>query len=248
MTTLPSAGLAMLDLLLPRRCATCPARGGPLCPDCTEGLVGAFFRDGPVRVRPSPAPPGLPVVHAAGAYAATLAAAIAAYKDADRRDLRPLLALPLAAAVTAAIAESGWPGAVLVPTPTSRGARRVRGDAPVTDLARAAGRLVGLETRLLLRVRRPVADQAGLGADQRRANLAGSMALRSARAPTAPVVVIDDVLTSGATLAEAVRVLRAAGVDAVAAAVLAVTPRDRARRSVPSGRDRRSGIGNPTPF
>ena len=95
---------AVADLVMPRRCAMCGADGGPLCPDCTESFVGAFFRDGPAQVRPSPSPPGLPPVYAAGAYAASLAQAISAYKDEDRRDLGPLLALPLATAIDAAAA------------------------------------------------------------------------------------------------------------------------------------------------
>ncbi|WP_046470741.1 ComF family protein, partial [Allosalinactinospora lopnorensis] len=71
--------------------------------------------------------------------------------------------------------------------------------------------------------RRHVADQAGLDRERRRANLAGALALRSRVGPALhgeSIVVIDDVVTTGATLAEATRVLRNAGATVAGAAVL----------------------------
>lgn len=78
----------------------------------------------------------------------------------------------------------------------------------------------------VLRHRRRVADQAGLGAAARSANLAGALqAIAPWRVQGRRVVVVDDVITSGATLAEAARTLQAAGARVTAAATVAATPR-----------------------
>jgi predicted amidophosphoribosyltransferase len=81
-----------------------------------------------------------------------------------------------------------------------------------------------------LAVRRSVRDQAGLDRAARSANLAGSVRLRRSavgRLRGRAVVLVDDVVTTGATLAEAARVLRASGLDVVGAAVVAATARER---------------------
>ncbi|WP_225991356.1 ComF family protein [Actinomadura montaniterrae] len=76
-----------------------------------------------------------------------------------------------------------------------------------------------------LRQCRRVADQAGLGARARRDNLSGALeAVGRAALAGRRVVLVDDVITTGASLAEAARALRAAGADVVAAATVAATP------------------------
>ncbi|MET9018877.1 phosphoribosyltransferase family protein [Actinopolymorpha sp. NPDC004070] len=100
-----------------------------------------------------------------------------------------------------------------------------------------------MTVRSALAVGRRVADQAGLDARARRANLAGAFVVRvrsrdllTGRA----VLLVDDVLTTGATLAEAARVLRVAGVNVRAAAVVAATRRRRPAIGPGSGEDRPS--------
>jgi hypothetical protein len=89
-----------------------------------------------------------------------------------------------------------------------------------------------VEVRRLLRLRAGVADQSGLDAAERAANLAGSMRVRAgpvrgllARRGPVRVVVCDDVLTTGSTAREAQRALETAGLDVVRVATVAATPR-----------------------
>ena len=120
---------------------------------------------------------------------------------------------------------------LVVPVPTSRAARRRRGDAPLLDLARAAASgFAGHELWCAdaLRLRRRVADQAGLTARERRLNLEHAIEPRPRWAdslPGAPCVLVDDVLTTGATLVEARRALLRAGAVSVVAATVCATAR-----------------------
>lgn len=142
------------------------------------------------------------------------------YKERGRRDL----AGPLAALLADVAAGLLAPNTVLVPVPSSPAAARRRGGDHVHRLARMAGRRLGAPVVPALHLMRAVRDSAGLGAGERHANLAGAMAARPAR-PPAVAVIVDDIVTSGATLTESVRALRCAGWHVTAAVVIAVTPR-----------------------
>ena len=133
---------------------------------------------------------------------------------------------------------------VLVPVPSRPATVRARGHDPTWTITRGAAarlrRAAGTTSRALrmLRLRVRVADQAGLDAAARAANLAGSMCcpsrslrrLAAARVPEALVVVCDDVLTTGATAREAQRALEASGLT-------------RARRRDRGGDPQADGLG-----
>lgn len=122
---------------------------------------------------------------------------------------------------------------LLVPAPSSARSRRHRGHDPVGALAvQAAAVLTGAGVAAVpapvLRQIGRVRDQAGLGATARATNLGGSLALRrGAQVRGARIVLVDDIVTTGATLVEAARVVRAGGATVAAAATVAATPRRR---------------------
>jgi predicted amidophosphoribosyltransferase len=197
---------------------------------------------GPARpVAPDPAPEGLPPTWAVAPYAGPVRAAVLAHKEQGRHALRRPLSAALARGVLAAGAGAG--GVVLVvPAPSRAAAVRARGQDPTLRLARgavAALRARGHEVAVLraLRMRGGVLDQAGLGARERAANLAGAMRPAAAAGAAAGrrVVLVDDVVTTGATLAEAARVLRAGGAQVAGAAVVAATGRRHPGDAYPSG-------------
>ncbi|MET9221578.1 ComF family protein [Streptomyces sp. NPDC003300] len=213
-------------LVLPVDCAGCGRPRTELCERCRV-LIGGAAESVPVRrVRPTPEPPGLPPVYAAGRYGDEVRAVVLAHKERGALGL----ARPLGTALAAAVRRVGVPGTVLlVPVPSARRAVARRGHDATARIARAAARELrrgGVPARAVaaLRQRRPVADQSGLGAAGRPANLAGAVAAAGGPAAlltVAPVVLVDDLMTTGASLTVAARAVTAAGGRVAGAAVVA---------------------------
>jgi predicted amidophosphoribosyltransferase len=211
--TVRAAFAEALALVLPVTCAGCDAPDVPLCETCRDRLSPAVTRSGrSVRVWSGLAFEGVP------------ARVVRGLKEDGRTGLARAVAPALRAAVDAALsAASGDPRGVgrivLVPIPTSRSAFRRRGYRVVELVARRAG----LRTERLLTVGRVAADQRGLDREARRRNVADSLCARPAAGLR--IVVIDDVVTTGATLEEAARALRASGAEVIGAATIAATAR-----------------------
>ena len=214
------------DLVLGGTCVGCGRPGRPLCQPCAGGL--------PSHAHPSwpnPVPAGLATPWSAAAYEGLARSMVLAHKERRVLALRLPLARMLAAGAVAA-APVGLP-AVLVPVPSRPGSARARGHDPTDALTRDAARLLrgqGYDVRRarLLVSRGAVADQAGLDAPARAANLAGSMfcptaRLRRVAGRRVHIVVCDDVLTTGATAREAQRALEAVGLGVVGIATVAAT-------------------------
>lgn len=208
--------LAAADLLLGASCAGCGAPAWTLCPVCRAGLEAEqcqlVTRDH-LDVR----------VVAAGDYRPLLKHVVPRWKDDGALHLTSLLASRVALAVRELDPESS---AILVPVPSLAHAIRARGFDHSLALARATARRLGRPARALLRRRPTGRDQRSLGRVERHRNMAGSM---TSRPEARPVILVDDVVTTGASLDEAVRALRSAGVTVVGAAVAGVADRGRAR-------------------
>jgi predicted amidophosphoribosyltransferase len=165
--------------------------------------------------------PGGPAVLAVGRYSGPLRAALLRYKERGRRDL----AGPLAALLAAPLDEILRPPAItwLVPAPSRPAAARARGGDHVVRLCRAlaAGR-PGVRMARPLRLARRARDSVGLDAVQRAQNLSGRLRVRPAALPPAGaiVVLVDDVVTTGATLRACRTALAEVGVRVEAALVL----------------------------
>ena len=206
----------MLDLVLPLDCGGCGAPSTRWCAACAGQL--AVKPDQPHLITPR-VDPGVPVL-SLGRYAGTRREAIVAVKEHGRADLIAPLALALHSGLERLLT---W-GVIatpltLVPAPTRRSAARRRGGDPVTRMARAATvALDGVDVIQALQLRGLVRDSVGLSGADRQRNIAGHVKVNK---PVAgDVLVVDDIVTTGATASESVRVLRLAG--AHVAGVLAI--------------------------
>lgn len=207
----------LLDLILPLECGGCGAPATRWCPACAAELTARA--DAPRLVTPR-LDPGVPVL-SLGRYAAARREAIVAVKEHGRADL----VAPLAGALHTGLSRLlSWgllvPPLTVVPAPTRRMAARRRGGDPVTRVARAAtADLPGITVLPALRLTGFARDSVGLSSADRQRNLAGRV--RVTRPVRGVAVLVDDVVTTGATACESVRALQTAGMDVHAVLALA---------------------------
>ncbi|MFL6061565.1 MAG: ComF family protein [Marmoricola sp.] len=238
---------AVSDLALGSTCAVCGRPGRVLCRDCASVLPHRAR-----RTAPDPCPEGLAPCFAAGWYEDPLRPLVLAHKERRAFGIAGPLGRVLAGVLTGALDEVAGPevaGLVLVPVPSSTRAVRVRGHDSVRRTCEHAARQLRaaypghrVVVRSLLAQRTGVADQAGLDAAERAANLAGRLVvvprvhrrLARSRLP-ARFVLCDDIITTGATVREAQRALEDAGMPVTAVVALAATRRrgGDSRRSLP---------------
>jgi predicted amidophosphoribosyltransferase len=238
---------SLTDLVLPAACAGCGAERLPLrsgaCDDCAAALEALI----PYPTAPVPAPPGMPACSAVGPYAGPLRSALLAYKERGRHRLaRPLGALLATAVADVAVRGGGGPAVpiVVVPVPsTARAIRTRQGDHMARLAAHAVRRLraSGWQADLARPLRAlPRPDSASLNPAGRAAAAENSLRIRPTRirilrralTMKRTLIVVDDIVTTGATMAAVTSRLREAQVQVTGAAVLAATR----LRSVRAGR------------
>ena len=191
-------GHEITELLLPKRCVGCGGFGETLCETCRQEWLSP-----PSLVTPSVG--DLPV-WACGPYSGVRRATIIASKERDRRDVWPYLGAVIGAAVDFLMTAGEIPPAVtLIPAPTQPSRARQRGGDPVSMACHQSG----WPTVDAVHHGRQVADSAGLDAAARRHNVAGGVVVTAV--PTGPLLLVDDIVTTGSTLAATSDVLRAHG-------------------------------------
>jgi ComF family protein len=215
---LSAAWRRTLDLVFPSRCVGCGSFGSFLCPDC-------------LAATPRAQPPRCPVCWMPGvgdvcercrsrSFAFESARCPFVYEGAAREAIHALKyqgVSAIAEVMARAMAEclEAWrpPATALVPVPLTGARRRGRGYNQAEMLARELSKLSGLPVVTGVMVRRRGALPQARAADEaaRRANVADAFAVRRRRRLTGPLLLVDDVMTSGATLDACARALRGAG-------------------------------------
>jgi ComF family protein len=220
----------LLELVFPTRCAGCGGYAGrPLCPLCNASL---HLIRGPACIRC-----GRPLPHvveacpecrgrlrhvdstvALAVYEEPLRSAIHKLKYDNGWRLAPLFGA-MAAARLAPMLHSPHPVVTFVPM--HRRKRRARGYDHAEKLAWGVGAALGLEVVRLLERSRPTTAQSSLTHEERRRNVRGAFQASDKRLHGEEIVLVDDILTTGYTLAECATALKASGAGRVTACVLA---------------------------
>ncbi len=207
----------LADLVLARSCAGCEAPGSVLCAACwtflTRGILERELPDGAVAF-------------AATDYLGVGKSVVLAHKEHGWQVLTPFLGALLARAVTSVTSDA----VTLVPIPPHAHSRARRGTDPLADIVRAAIqalRTIGqpaTSASLILRSRDSGAMKL-LGREQRRLAVESSFALSErSHHIRGQIVVVDDVITTGVTVTEALRTLVGAGYEVADVATVASTP------------------------
>jgi predicted amidophosphoribosyltransferase len=233
----------LASLVLPVACAGCGRDDAAWCDHCRALLAGPAWRceDRAGRLDLMGAEPALPVWTLAD-FRGPVREAVVAWKDRGRHDLTRHLAGALRGAAIDIAPRLGSSAVLVVGAPSTPAAVRRRGGSLVGELAGAVAAGLceaGVPAAAVAALVRRGGDQVGLGVRDRWLNVAGRVTVRTrmrAVVDGRSIVLLDDVLTTGATLRSCRGALEGAGAHVVAALTIASTPPPGRRdlRRVPS--------------
>jgi ComF family protein len=228
MTGLARLATRALDLAIPARCPGCGAEGPPICAGCLPALDARLeVAAGIALGLPTDVPAPLLQLEWCAPFTGVIRDALHELKYAGEKRL----AAPLGAAIARRWRRAGAGGDLLVPVPVHADRARSRGYDQAELIAHAAARELGLPCAPILERARATIAQFDLDRSARAANVHGAFRLRPR--PTSGgaedrrpligrwVILIDDVVTTGATLAACADAVIAAGALGVSAATVA---------------------------
>jgi len=224
MVTVARLASAALDAAFPASCSGCGREGAALCDACLPALDARLGLPGGTPIGlPTELPAPLLQLEWCAPFAGTVRAALHDLKYAGERRL----AEPLGVAMARRWVRAGSGADLVVPVPIHAERERRRGYDQAALIATVAAQRLGLPLALALERRRATVAQFELGRGERAANVAGAFRPRSSDRRAARAVVgrwvllVDDVVTTGATLAACAAALERAGARAVSAIAVA---------------------------
>lgn len=198
------------QLIFPTRCYGCNRLGLSICTECRREWIPHYYKTHVQQLK----------VHSALLYTPTASKIILAAKENSIQGAQDLLISAITHVLNKAHLNSHY--FQLVPIPSSKSSQRRRGRSFTVDLTQKISQLVDIPMNDCLQLTRRVADQSGLTKDKRRTNLAGAFSVKPGAILRGDLILIDDVVTTGATLSEAARALNSQGFHAIGT-VCAVT-------------------------
>ena len=223
MALLRRAASLALDAAFPARCPGCGREGIPICSTCLPALDARLEQPAGVPIgMPAEIPSPLLQIEWCAPFTGIVRDALHALKYGGERRL----AVPLGQAVARRWARAGAGGDVVVPVPVHATRARQRGYDQAALIAEVAAAELGLPYARSLERRRATIAQFDLGRKDRAANVAGAFGSVADNRATPPVngrwvVLVDDVMTTGATLSACAAVLLGAGAIGVSAVTVA---------------------------
>ena len=198
------------QLLFPTRCFGCSAIGLSICSTCRSEWHPHYYSTHVSQMR----------VHSAVIYSPTASKILLAAKENGLKGADALITDSIVHVLERATFNQH--NIRLVPIPSSATAQRRRGRSFIVDIAMRVGQETSLGVSDAIELTRKVRDQSGLHAKARSINMEGAFALKRGAFPRGDLILIDDVVTTGATLREAARALSCQGFHVLASVTACV--------------------------